>query len=202
MKFTIQGSAGPLLLALLTLLALPARESLAQQAETYEPLPQCEWCGAEEVPAELDWDLRIAGPDEPGEPLVIEGTVYRADGETPVPGVILYLYHTNAEGVYPKRGDEEGNGRRHGYLRGWLRTNEAGRYRFTTIRPAPYPGRDEAAHIHVTVKEPEVPEYWIDSFKFEGDPYLENEEGSGIIELRRDDDGVWRGRRDIVLEGS
>lgn len=202
MKFTIPVSAGPLLLALLTLLALPARESLAQQAETYEPLPLCEWCGAEEVPAQLDWDLRIAGPDEPGEPLVIEGTVYRADGETPAPGVILYLYHTNAEGVYPKRGDEEGNGRRHGYLRGWLRTNEAGRYRFTTIRPAPYPGRDEAAHIHVTVKEPEVPEYWIDSFKFEGDPYLENEEGSGIIELRRDDDGIWRGRRDIVLEGS
>ncbi len=171
------------------------------------PLPECEWCGAEEAPSELTWDIRIASEDEPGEPMVISGHVLEPDGLTPAAGVILYLYHTNAEGVYPRRGDETGNARRHGYLRGWLRTDDEGRYRFTTIRPAPYPNRHSPAHVHVTVKEPGREEYWIDSFVFEGDPLLTPEDrarrtgrgGSGVITLTRSADGVWRGSREIVL---
>ena len=179
----------------------------AQKSGGDDPLPACEWCGTEEAPPHLSWETRIAGPGEPGEPLVITGTVNLADSKTPAPGVVLYLYHTNSEGVYPKRGDETGNGRRHGYLRGWLRTGTQGEYRFTTIRPAPYPGRSSPAHIHVTIKEPDKSEYWIDSYMFEGDPFLTPEYraglrqkgGSGIILLEKDADGVWRGKRDILL---
>jgi protocatechuate 3,4-dioxygenase beta subunit len=181
--------------------------SSAQEKSGKDPLPSCEWCGAAEAPQELSWETRIEGPDEPGEPLVISGTVFQPDGETPAPNVVLYLYHTNNEGVYPKRGDEKGNARRHGYLRAWLRTGERGQYRFTTIRPAPYPGRTSPAHIHVTVKEPDKPEYWLDSYIFEGDPLitpehrarLRNRGGSGIVRLEKDDDGVWRAERDIIL---
>lgn len=98
--------------------------------------------------------------------------------------------------------------RRHGYLRSWLKTNEDGRYRFTTIRPGPYPGRTDPEHIHVTILEPDKPEYWIDSFVFDDDPRLTREEradqegrgGSGIVSLYRDEDGIWRGERDIILE--
>lgn len=173
-----------------------------------QPLPACEWCGADEAPARLSWETRIAGPDEPGEPLVIEGVVYEADGETPAPDVVLYLYHTNAAGVYPRRGDETGNGRRHGYLRGWLRTDEAGRYRFTTIRPGAYPGRTEPAHVHVVVGEPGREEYYVDDFVFEGDPALtpayrarlQGRGGSGILALTREAEGVWRGTRALLLE--
>ncbi|MFQ6615176.1 MAG: hypothetical protein ACE5HZ_00210 [Fidelibacterota bacterium] len=121
---------------------------------------------------------------------------------------ILYAYHTNQAGIYAKRGDETGNGRRHGYLRGWLQTDENGQYRIDTIRPGTYPTGSEPAHIHVTIKEPDTPEYWIDSIMFEGDPFLtkrrrqrlEARGGSGIVSLERGDDGVWRGTRDIVLE--
>ncbi|MDX1674541.1 MAG: YceI family protein [Longimicrobiales bacterium] len=165
------------------------------------PLPACEWCGTAEAPDSLASTVTIAGEAEPGERLVIEGVVYEPDGETPADDVILYLYHTNAEGVYPKRGDEKGNARRHGYLRGWLRTGADGRYEVRTIRPGNYPGRDAAQHIHVTVQEPDgTPEYWIPSFKFADDPLLDADPGApNVVRPERGSDGVWRAERDIVL---
>ncbi len=170
----------------------------------------CEGCEAiyEHPHDSLDWRVTIPPPGEPGEPLVLTGRVLQPGGETVAPGVVLYVYHTNAEGVYPRRGDEAGWARRHGYLRGWLKTDAAGRYEIQTIRPASYPSATEPAHIHLTVKEPDRQEYWIDSFHFAGDPLLtrafqaglDDRGGSGIIELTRDADGVWRGHRDIILE--
>ena len=169
--------------------------------------PACEWCGAAEAPARLGWDVRIARHDEPGEPLVISGRVLRADGRTPAAGVLVYLYHASAAGVYPRRGGESGNGRLHGYLRGWLRTDAQGRYCMATIRPGPYPGRGEPAHIHATLTEPGQPEGYVDEFVFEGDPLvtaayrakLRGRGGSGVVRLTRGRDGVWRGERTIVL---
>lgn len=172
-------------------------------------LPDCEWCGAREAPAELSWQARIAPPDEPGERLVLEGTVYRADGETPAPGVVIYAYHTDAEGIYSKRGDETGNGRRHGRLRAWVRTGEDGRYRFDTIRPASYPNNTIAQHVHMTVLPPDGEESWIDDVNFTDDPLLTERDrrdpppgrgGSGVVTPRRDADDAWHATRDVVLE--
>ena len=170
------------------------------------PPPDCEWCGTEEAPDNLTWDLQIADDDEPGDRMVLEGTVVHENGD-PVPGVLLYLYHTNSEGEYVPEGPVSGNEARHGHLRGWLRTDDRGRYRIRTIRPAAYPGRTEAAHVHVTVDDGKHPEYWLESFKFAGDPLLTDEDrspapdrgGSGIIELKQDESGTWKGTRTIVL---
>lgn len=165
-----------------------------------QPLPACEWCGTGEAPAEPDSEAALAPESEPGERLEVRGVVYQSDGVTPAAGVILYLYHTNARGVYPRSGDETGNGRRHGYLRGWVRTDDRGRYGIRTIRPGTYPGGGEAAHIHITVQEPDgSPEYWIDSFLFAGDPYLEEGESDHVLEPEQGSDGVWRARQDILL---
>ena len=171
-------------------------------------LPACEWCGADEAPAQLSSSLRIARADEPGERLTVTGTIYKADSQTAAPDILVYVYHTNAAGIYPKRGDETGNARRHGYLRGWLRTDKNGKYRIETIRPASYPSRTEPAHIHMTVTPPGGTERWIDSILFADDHLLTKQErsrlegrgGSGIVDPARDPSGAWRATRDIVMD--
>lgn len=40
--------------------------------------------------------------------LKISGTVYQQDGKTPKKDVILCIYHTNRQGIYPIKGNEEG----------------------------------------------------------------------------------------------
>jgi protocatechuate 3,4-dioxygenase beta subunit len=134
--------------------------------------------------------------------LKLTGTIYRPDGKTPAPGVILYVYHTDPAGVYPKRGDESGWARRHGYIRGWIQTGADGKYTFYTFRPGSY--GSGAAHIHATILEPDGKYYYIDDFNFEGDPNLNMQEekrkrgGSGIVRLREEGD-LLVAERDITL---
>lgn len=171
-------------------------------------LYQCEGCEAifEHAFDNLSSSTTIQA--SAGEALTLSGTVYLPDGKTPASGVVIYAYHTDATGIYPKRGDEEGWARRHGYLRGWVKTGNDGRYEIKTIRPAQYPNRKEAAHIHLTLKEPAFPPYWIDSVVFEDDPLvtrayqrrLQNRGGSGVIALKQTKKGGWTGTRDIILE--
>jgi len=153
------------------------------------------------------------GASEKGERLQISGRVYKADGRTPAPGVILYVYHTDAQGYYSAA---EGNRSRvsnpscairHGRLRGWMKTDSQGRYLFHTIRPAAYPGRDEPAHIHIFVKEPHLNEYYLSDYLFSDDPLLTERKrkqirpygGSGILSLSGQAGGPWIGKRDIIL---
>lgn len=132
----------------------------------------------------------------------LTGIIYQPDGKTPAPGVILYVYHTNPEGKYPKKGDETGLAKKQGYIRGWVKTDSNGRYTIYTFLPGSY-GSGEA-HIHTTVLEPNGKYYYIDDFNFEGDPNFNTTlvrkkwGGSGITELREEGDILW-GKRDIIL---
>lgn len=195
------------IVVLLALLPWPACQSSAQQQRTLVG-GGCDGCELmyEGMSKQLSWETTIPNSNEPGEPLEISGIVYRADGKTPAPNVILYAYHTNAQGYYePAAGQTRA--RRHGHLRGWMKTDDKGRYKFRTVKPAAYPGRATPAHIHPVVKEPDKNEYYIDEFRFDNDPLLTKDErareeqrgGSGIIKLTKNQDGVWVGRRDIVL---
>lgn len=159
-------------------------------------LPSCEWCGVSEAPKTLTSTALIAGATEPGERMILTGRVVR-DGK-PVPGAVLYAWHTNNEGIYPKRGDERGNGQRHGYLRGWLRTDGQGRFRIESIRPAMYPTNNVAAHVHVTIAEPGRREEYVGEFQFAGDRLAHEGRGALLVTLTKSN-GVWRGSRDIVL---
>ncbi len=158
------------------------------------------------MPAKMSWETAIASDAEPGERLEISGVILRRDGKTPASGVILYCYHTDARGYYSPAPNQT-DARRHGHLRGWMMTDATGRYRFRTIKPAPYPERGIPAHIHPTVKEPDKNEYYIDEYRFDDDPLLsaeerarvENRGGSGIIRLTKNANGVFVGSRDIVL---
>jgi protocatechuate 3,4-dioxygenase beta subunit len=173
----------------------------------------CEGCEAvfQGQPARLSATARIAGKNEPGEPLVLEGVVVNAAGK-PQAGVIVYAYQTNAKGVYPPDTRFRGQAaERHGLLRGFARTDAAGHYRFETIRPASYPGRTVPQHIHMRIVEPGRCHYTIDEIRFTDDPLMKGEEGaahgdprggSGVVEPRRGQGAqaaVWFIRRDIVL---
>ena len=170
---------------------------------------RCEGCEAiHESPVPFD-SLNSSSwlPDwnDKGRKLAVNGIVYNADG-TPAANVIIYVYHTDQTGVYPTKGNEKGWGKRHGYLRGWMRTNEKGEYKFFTLRPAAYPGRKDPEHIHVTIKEPDKNEYWIDEYVFDDDPLLTHSQrkncqdrgGSGILKLK-DAGDMFKAERNIYL---
>ncbi len=152
------------------------------------------------------------GWKEAGQKLVISGTVFKPDGKTPAKDVMIYYYHTNTSGKYlhdpgKKRSMAPNEkGQTHGYLRGWVKTGADGKYRIYTVRPGVYPTGDEPAHIHLTVKEPNLNEYYIDDIVFDDDILLtavrrrklENRGGSGIVRLQKKE-RIEYGQRDILL---
>ena len=150
---------------------------------------------------------------EKGKKILLTGTVYQIDGKTPASNVILYYYQTNTKGIYATKESEERNmpknklGHTHGYIRGWLKTDEQGNYSIYTIQPETYPSRDQPAHVHITVKEKNMNEpYYIDDFVFDNDRLLttqwrksmENRGGSGVIRFVQKD-SLWVGERNIYL---
>jgi protocatechuate 3,4-dioxygenase beta subunit len=171
---------------------------------------ECEGCEAiyeTDIPFEqLHSTITLADFNETGSKIKISGIVYNQDGKTPAKDVVLYIYHTDQTGHYPTKGNEQGWGKRHGYIRGWMKTDQYGFYAFYTLRPAAYPGRKDPQHIHLIVKEPGKNEYYLDDFLFEDDPLvtttvrnnLHNRGGNGIIKLVQDK-GLMHGTRHIIL---
>jgi protocatechuate 3,4-dioxygenase, beta subunit len=170
-------------------------------------------CGVEQAsaqrerpprPATMSWQATVAPAQEPGERLVVSGTVFAADGSTPAPGVVVYAYQTDARGLYTPDG-RPGVPRLHG----WMRTDERGRYEFRTIRPASYPGQTVPAHIHMSV-DAGSGEKTVDDIHFQGDPLLSAAdqarmaEGGAFATLcrkERDTAGVAHCTRNIRLPG-
>lgn len=176
-------------------------------AQTTRALGPCEDCELmrEGMPAALRWETKLAAPTE-GEEMIIRGVIYEKDGKTPAANVILYVYHTDKTGRYTPAFDQK-DARRHGRMRGWMKTDSSGRYAFKSIRPGAYPGRKDPAHIHPIIQEPDGRYYWIDEYLFEDDPLVttqiranqEKRGGSGIVTLKKNQDGIWEGKRDIIL---
>ncbi|MBO6794794.1 MAG: hypothetical protein JJ895_12855 [Balneolaceae bacterium] len=140
-----------------------------------------------------------------GTQIKISGTVFNPDETSPASDVILYVYQTNEEGVYPKKGNETGWARRHGYLRGWVKTDENGKYTIFSQLPMFY--GNEPAHIHLTVLEPDGSYYYVESFLFEGgdnlnSKHLKNPKPrggfNGIMKMQNKN-GMLVGKRDLIL---
>jgi catechol 1,2-dioxygenase len=69
----------------------------------------------------------LAPPNIPGRRLTISGTAYAADCVTPLPDVLIEVWHPDINGNYDRT--------RPYTFRGKLKTDEQGRYRFSTIKP-------------------------------------------------------------------
>ena len=146
-----------------------------------------------DMPTNLKAVSTSAGWTEKGQKLLVTGTVFKLDGKTPAPNVIIYYWQTDNNGYYlPRQGLDE-KAKTHGHIRGWIKTDENGKYAIYTIRPAPYPNDVSPAHIHLSIKEPEIDnEYYTDDINFDDDklliPYFkkypqENRGGSGVVRI-------------------
>jgi protocatechuate 3,4-dioxygenase beta subunit len=185
--------------------------SCHNQAETIaaDPNPgeQCEGCEAiyeSPIPHEkLGHVDTLSDYFEAGPKMILHGIVYKNDGKTPAPDVVIYAYHTDQEGLYSKGTGSEW-GKRHGYIRGWVKSNKKGEYRMYTLRPAPYPNSNSEAHIHVTIKEPGKKEYYIDEIIFTDDKNVDKNHkfpergGPGLIEVKTKE-GIQWAERNIYL---
>jgi protocatechuate 3,4-dioxygenase beta subunit len=155
------------------------------------------------VPPPVSFRANLIPPDVAGEPLIISGVVYAADRETPLPGARVEVWQANPTGSYE------------GYdypapafnLQGQMRTNAAGRYEFTTLKPGPVKGgqTDLPAQIHFKVTYQDKP--WFTRMFLADDPFLNNNPASSelIIPLSQQigpTSSVWQGRFDIVLTSS
>ena len=50
------------------------------------------------MPETIESTMIIPTTGETAEELIISGTIFKADGKTPYPGIILYAYHTDSKG--------------------------------------------------------------------------------------------------------
>lgn len=192
-------------------------ETLIGQSDD-EPFA-CSCCEFYEAPLDLTSEANISPVGEPGEPMVITGTVYQSDGKTPAADTIMYFYHTDFTGRYSKRGNEPRNSLAwwHGFHRGWLKTDSEGRYQLRTIKPAPYPDRSEPAHIHTNLKSPNQkgcrniadfvfqddsllkPSFWENTDRWWRSLGISESSNYGGVKLTKNRDGIWIGQRDIKL---
>jgi protocatechuate 3,4-dioxygenase, beta subunit len=132
------------------------------------------------------------GWKEKGQKLLITGRVYKIDGKTPAQNVVIYYWQTDSDGYYSPSETLNEKAKRHGHIRGWVKTDKDGSYSIYTVKPAPYPNDNIPAHIHISIKEPNIDnEYYIDEFIFDDDKLLtsekrkalENRGGSGILRV-------------------
>jgi catechol 1,2-dioxygenase len=137
------------------------------------------------------FQAKLAGDGEPGEKLMLTGTVYSQDCSTPLPRTLIEIWQADNSGVYDKKkpGDFSEPPMPF-HLRGMLLTDDKGRYEIETIVPGSYPippgvpglekyaGLTRARHIHIKVL-PGLHVPLTTQLYFKGDPHLAKDPWGG-----------------------
>jgi putative intracellular protease/amidase len=159
---------------------------------------------------------RLAPSDEPGERMAIRGVVRDATGK-PIRGALVHAFHADASGLYtPNAPMDEPDAR----LFAWVRTDETGQFRLTSVRPGgyPQPRRDVAEdagdarwipqHVHFEV---EAGGFTTRRFQlvFRDDPRLTPhwlrwaaDGGHAVIDLVKDGAGTLQGWVEVKIEAA
>lgn len=164
--------------------------------------------------ARPEWsDLTRQNPA--GQRIVIEGRVIDGDG-APVPDALIELWQANAAGRYAHPDDRQADKPLDPNFRGYGRaaTDNAGAYRFVTIKPGPVPGRGnslQAPHLNLAVFARGMLKQLFTRLYFAGepqnadDPLLSSlDDASGrqtLIAVKGVEDTVPTYHFDIVLQG-
>ena len=170
--------------------ALLAAAARAPQRPLY-PLERtlCELTGplfSKDDVIEGENDLTQASGGRPiGQLIVVQGQV-SADGR-PVPRALVEIWQANAAGRYDHAADQSDrvlDPDFHGA--GRCVTDADGRYRFLTIKPAPYPGGGapdwwRPAHIHFSCFGASFMSRMVTQMYFPGDPLIEPDRILGAI---------------------
>lgn len=146
---------------------------------------------------------KLASDDEPGQKLILRGTVYSEDCHTPLPATLIEIWHADNEGHYDKkRPGDFLEAAPPFHLRGMLKTDAKGRYEIQTIVPGAYPippdmpgleqygGLTRARHIHIKVL-PFLNVALTTQLYFKGDEHLSSDPWGGhkpslALDLRQD----------------
>jgi hydroxyquinol 1,2-dioxygenase len=142
---------------------------------------------APELPLGADLSGGLAG-----EPLYVEGSVSSAGGGS-IAGAVVDIWHSDSEGYYDVQRADLGEPA----LRGRLRTDAAGRFRFWSIMPSSYPVPNDGpvgrmltatgrhpyrpAHVHFIISA-EDHETLVTHVFVAGDPYLDSDAVFGVKE--------------------
>jgi len=125
---------------------------------------------------QVEADLTIQGRGEPiGERLVVTGRVLDGDGR-PVRHQLVEVWQANAAGRYVHKRDQHPAPLDPHFIGvGRCLTDGDGWYRFTTIKPGPYPWRNHhnawrPAHIHFSLFGTEFTQRMVTQMYFPGDP--------------------------------
>jgi protocatechuate 3,4-dioxygenase alpha subunit len=161
-----------------------------------------------------EWsDLTRDNPE--GERIAIEGRVIDGDG-APVPDALIETWQANAAGRYAHPDDQQTDKPLDPNFRGFGRvaTDAEGRFRVTTIKPGPVPGRGntlQAPHINVVFFSRGLLIHLHTRIYFEGEPAnasdpllssIEDPAVRGTLLARREGSGSPALYRfDIVLQG-
>jgi len=96
----------------------------------------------------------LAAPGVTGERVTIHGRVLDGDS-LPVPDAVLEIWQANAHGTYAHPEDQRDQKLESDFIGfGRVSTNDAGEFRFTTVKPGPVPGpgnKMQAPHLAVSV---------------------------------------------------
>ena len=156
-----------------SILRHPTKDLHHTDPETIETVAPC--FGHQDVDV-LESDLTIQHGGEPiGERMVVTGRVLDGDAR-PVANQLVEIWQANAAGRYIHKRDQHhapvdpnftGVGR--------ALTGPDGSYRFTTIKPGPYPWRNHGnawrpAHIHFSLFGTAFTQRMITQMYFKGDP--------------------------------
>ena len=82
---------------------------------------------------------RLGGTYEPGDRLILTGTVFSSDCHTPLPGALIEVWQANNAGLYDTNKPGNFTEATTFHLRGMLYTNEKGQYEIEMIVPGRYP---------------------------------------------------------------
>jgi protocatechuate 3,4-dioxygenase alpha subunit len=152
---------------------------------------------------------KLAGDAARGERITIEGVLRDGAGQ-PLADGMIEIWQSDADGRFPDADDQraaQSDPAFWGY--GRVDTDDAGCYRFETVRPGRVPGPDgslQAPHILVGVFAPGILKRYVTRLYFEDDPANDSDPILRLVPesrrqtlLARRDGSTYR--FDIVLQG-